>query len=49
MAVGTLIEPVADPRASLNVEMPHKPPVEGQRVFGLAARVDPSVTFEEYQ
>lgn len=49
MAVGTILEPAADPRASLNVELAHKGPVAGERVFGLKARVDPTVTFEEYQ
>ncbi|ROW11629.1 hypothetical protein VMCG_01359 [Cytospora schulzeri] len=47
MAVGTLIEPVADPRLSFSVEKPTNQIQE--RVWGLTARVDPTVTFEEYQ
>ena len=47
MAVGTLVEPVADPRASISVEKPTNEIQE--RVWGLTARCDPSVTFEEYQ
>lgn len=47
MAVGTLVEPVADPRLSVSVEKPANQIQE--RVWGLTARVDPTVTFEEYQ
>lgn len=47
MAVGTLVEPVADPRLSVSVEKPTNAVQE--RVWGLTARVDPTVTFEEYQ
>lgn len=51
MAVGTLVEPIADPRLP-SVATTEKGEVVGEiteRAWGLRARVDPTVTFEEYQ
>lgn len=48
MALGTLVEPVSDPR----VPSPTEKLIEGEiqeRLWGLAARIDPTVTFEEYR
>lgn len=51
MATGTFAQPIADPRVSFQVDGPALSPETSikQRVWGLKARVDPSVTFEEYQ
>lgn len=54
MAVGTLVEPIADPLPPGYAEpgTTEKNDVVGEiseRVWGLRARVDPTVTFEEYQ
>lgn len=46
MATSAQIEPLADPREVQNVEA-EKPDIY-QRTWGLQARVDGSVTFEEY-
>lgn len=54
MAIGTLVEPIADPRlpayAEAGANEKHDTVGEiTERVWGLGARVDPTVTFEEYQ
>jgi hypothetical protein len=45
MATSNFIEPIADPRAT-SID-PQAEEVR-ERIYGLRARVDPSVTFEEY-
>ena len=47
MATTAGIEPIADPRASFQDDVDNKDDIF-QRTWGLRARVDPTVTFEEY-
>jgi hypothetical protein len=47
MATTAGIEPIADPRASFEADVDNKDDIF-QRTWGLRARVDPTVTFEEY-
>lgn len=52
MAIGTVVEPIADPRLPSYVDAAAGENSVGEiteRVWGLSARVDPTVTFEEYQ
>lgn len=42
------IEPIADPRANPVTEIEEDMPQIMERTWGLEARVDPTVTFEEY-
>lgn len=49
MALGTLVEPVTDPRVPSGVVKKQSGDQIQERVWGLAARVDPTVTFEEYR
>lgn len=54
MAVGTLVEPIADPRLPSyadagTIEKSDNVGEITEREWGLRARVDPTVTFEEYQ
>jgi hypothetical protein len=47
MATTAGIEPIADPRASFQADIDNEKDIF-QRTWGLKARVDPTVTFEEY-
>jgi hypothetical protein len=47
MATTVSIEPIADPRASFQAD-PNKDDIYQRSTWGLRARVDPTVTFEEY-